>query len=326
MRRSGAAGAGDGGEGRRQGGGREAGGAQGGAALGEGEAGAGEPALCGAVDDGEEAAGERDQGLGPVQRLEGEGLGAMEQRGAGLPRGQRGEKACGDGGDILPRGEHMPLVVNAERALADTEAKLRAHAHDDLGVGAVFILEPEAQAAALGRAQALQLGIAADFARRAGAQGRPRSGGRHDIPVLAWTWCRAGGPRTAHYRISGRLSGGYREFVIPAGVGGRMWGVGRGYTGVERAKKRRAGSVRRRLNVRWENCGRESGEWARLARRGARPRRRAGIGARRRRGTGEGPLGLAGATACRSGRASSSRHGTEPLPARQENLKPRSRS
>lgn len=150
---------------------RSAGEAEGGALVGQGAALAGEFVLFGAVDDVEEAAGGRDQGLGPVERGKGEGVGAEEGRGVELALGQRGEEGGGrGGGGVFRVGADVALVVDAERALADGEAKLRADAHDNGGVGEIVVLEPEAELGALGQAEALEPGIGADFARDAGAR------------------------------------------------------------------------------------------------------------------------------------------------------------
>lgn len=158
-------------------------GAEGGAVVGEGEAGAGEGLLCGAVGGVEEAGGGRDQRLGPAERGIGEGVDAAEGRGAELALGQGGEKAGGRGSEVVVLREHVPLVVHAERALADAEAKLLAEAHEGRGVGELLVLEPGAELLVLRGAQVLQPGIAADFARRAGA-GVGRASGIFSVHAL----------------------------------------------------------------------------------------------------------------------------------------------
>lgn len=93
----------------------------------------------------------------------------MEGEGGGFVFGQRGEEGSGGDGEVVVLREDVPLVVHAEGALADAEAELVAEAHDDGGVGEIFTLEPVAQAVALRGVEALQPGIAADSAGRAGA-------------------------------------------------------------------------------------------------------------------------------------------------------------
>jgi hypothetical protein len=150
----------------------------------QGLAPAGEVPALGAVDDGEQPAGWRHARLRLGEQQPGEGTGAVKGRGVKGGGGQGGESRhdlrVGQG----ELGPQMSSPVQSHGALADAQAKFGAHAGDDVGIGAVFVPEPDAQPLPLRRTQPLQFGIAADFPGRGNYKGGGVLG--PEFWVLGW--------------------------------------------------------------------------------------------------------------------------------------------